>query len=194
MKIYTRTGDNGQTSLFNGKRVSKASYTIDLLGTLDELNAAIGMLVSYNVENPEIADFLKQIQNLIFEIGAEIATPDIPLEKQKNFEEKVSRLEKQMDLMDAELEPLKNFILPGGSISSSQSHFCRVLARRCERVFFAIPDQQSQDTSAAKTLHSPNASIGQFLNRLSDYFFVLARYLNKREGIEDVLWKSENEY
>ena len=190
MKIYTRTGDSGETSLFNGKRVAKSSSIIELLGNMDELNAAIGMLASYNVENKEIADFLARIQNVIFEIGADIATPDIPADTQKNFDEEVTTLEKQMDSMDAELKPLKNFILPGGSLSSAQSHFCRVLARRCERVFFGLPYQQNHEESAGSASLSPNPSIGRYLNRLSDYLFILARYLNKLEGVDDVLWKS----
>jgi cob(I)alamin adenosyltransferase len=166
MKIYTKSGDKGFTSLFDGSRVEKYSSNINLLGELDELNARIGIIISQK-ENK----FLSEIQKLIFTISSEIANPNAKLEDYSDF---VIELEKNMDEMDKYLDELRNFILPGGSIVASNIHLCRTQTRKCERLFFEIGHK--------------NETIGKFLNRLSDYFFVLARFENKKLGIDDIIW------
>jgi cob(I)alamin adenosyltransferase len=166
MKIYTKSGDKGFTSLFDGSRVEKYSSNINLLGELDELNARIGIIISQK-ENK----FLSEIQKLIFTISSEIANPNAKLEDYSDF---VIELEKNMDEMYKYLDELRNFILPGGSIVASNIHLCRTQTRKCERLFFEIGHK--------------NKTIGKFLNRLSDYFFVLARFENKKLGIDDIIW------
>ncbi len=174
MRIYTRTGDKGQTSLFNGSRVDKSSERIDLLGEIDDLNAHIGLLISY-LKTDFDKSLLQIIQNVLFDGGSEIANPGII--EFTDYSEDIDKLEKNMDELDKDLADLHNFILPGGSKSSSYSHLCRTKTRRVERLFFRI--------SKENTL---NDSFGKFLNRLSDYFFVLARYLNKESGKTDIIW------
>ncbi len=175
MKIYTRTGDKGQTSLFNGKRVGKSDDRISLLGTLDELNSFVGVLMSSIAPDHSQKKLLEDVQSHIFTIGSEVANPELDQEKLKDYEVYVVALEESMDLMDKSLDPLQNFILPGGTVSASNAHVCRTIARRCERAFFSVEANL-------------NPSAGRFLNRLSDYFFVLARYLNKENKVEDVKW------
>lgn len=190
MKIYTRSGDKGQTSLFDGSRVSKTDERIETLGELDELNARVGMLVRF-IEDAKLIDFielefLQKLQSLILDLGSEIANPrrsDVALAKAeklsegkyKDYSEYVTEMENRMDSMDENLDELKNFILPGGTKASSQAHLCRTQARKVERKLI--------------TLQYKNETSNKFLNRLSDYFFVLARFLNKEEGKEDLVWR-----
>jgi cob(I)alamin adenosyltransferase len=179
MKIYTRGGDSGKTSLFGGERVEKSDKRINLLGNLDELNSFIGVLSSgLSAEHSQKA-FLTDIQSCIFTIGAEIANPNIQSSAQKNFEVFVLAFEQQIDALDENLKPLKNFILPGGHPLAAASHVCRSVTRRCERMFFELA---AEDTIL-------NTSAGRYLNRLSDYFFNLARSINNENGVEDVIWQ-----
>lgn len=178
MAIYTKTGDKGETSLFDGTRVGKSNMRIDMLGALDELNAFFGLLRSTLPENHHQDEFLLRIQSALLDVGAEIANPRKRPDEYKDFDGYVKEMEESMDEMDKKLEPLYNFILPGGSPAASHAHVCRTTVRRTERLFF--------DLRKEFTL---NDSIGRFLNRLSDYCFVLARSVNKELEVEDIAWK-----
>lgn len=179
MKIYTKKGDLGETSLIGGKRVKKNHLRIEAYGTVDELNSFIG-LIRDNSKDQEQDDLLIAIQNRLFTVGSELASAegskmDIPQLK----EEDISQLEAAMDKMDAELEPLKNFILPGGDLTASFCHTARTVCRRAERWVVALSEQATVDQR-----------IITYLNRLSDYLFVLARFYTKRHGGKETLWKT----
>ncbi len=179
MKIYTKTGDSGETSLFGGQRVSKNHSRIDAYGTVDELNAIIGIVRS-SEPNPVIEDMLDRIQNELFVLGADLATPP---EKNTHIDRinqnYVSRLEKDIDFLEQDLPALKSFILPGGSSGAAQLHQARTVCRRAERICFSC--RQSE-------IISDEALI--FLNRLSDLLFVMARHQNQSKNISDVIWKA----
>ncbi|HSD63316.1 MAG TPA: cob(I)yrinic acid a,c-diamide adenosyltransferase [Ignavibacteriaceae bacterium] len=181
MKIYTKGGDKGETGLFGGDRVLKSSERIEAYGTIDELNSFIGLAIT-EAKSGEIKELLKVIQNQLFTVGSDLATPvneknkkyDIPrVEKSffKNAEDKI-------DKFDAQLDPLQNFILPGGTKSAALLNICRTVCRRAERRVVAL-----------NTSTEINENIIIFLNRLSDLFFVLSRYENMISGIPDVIWK-----
>lgn len=180
MKIYTKTGDTGQTSLVGGKKVSKADLKIESYGTVDELNSFIGMLRVHLDTSSGEQIRLKKIQNILFNIGSILATESgkensyIPI----LMEEDIALLEQGIDEMDAQLQPLQNFILPAGSSLIALSHVCRTVCRRAERLVVALNQQEAV-----------NPLIQKYLNRLSDYFFTLARYAAKIQGIEDVVWE-----
>ena len=177
MKIYTKTGDEGTTALFGGKRVQKDDIRIEAYGTVDELNSFIGLL---NASFQEATQnyFLSEVQKRLFTIGANLAsdpekkmiTPDI-----KNDD--IQTLENAMDTMDQLLEPLKNFILPGGDTVIAQAHICRTICRRAERRVITLNNVSRVDPS-----------IIIYLDRLSDYFFVLSRYLSHRNNITEIPW------
>jgi cob(I)alamin adenosyltransferase len=180
MKIYTKGGDKGETALHGGKRVSKDIIRIEAYGTIDELNSFIG-LAATEITDQKVKTVLNKIQNYLFVLGADLSSPEIEENKKKNIprinEEHCTDLEKEIDHFDSLNEELKNFILPGGSKGASLLHVCRTICRRGER----------QVVTLNKT-----EIIGQniiiFLNRLSDLFFVLARYQNKISGIPDIKW------
>lgn len=186
--IYTKSGDKGKTSLFDGSRVEKFDERINLLGELDELNARIGLLISSIdsiVETRLIGslhknqnNFLLKIQNLIFDLSGEIANPKLSQNNQIDFSKFTQNLEEEIDKFDKILPELKNFILPGGSMQSSQTHLCRTQTRKCERILSKI----------SLEINYSNHSSKAFLNRLSDYFFQLARFLNQESGNEDIIW------
>ena len=181
MKIYTKTGDKGETGLFGGERVSKNSLRIDAYGTLDELNAVIGLAV-IEVTDTSIKNILLKIQNQLFTVGADLSTP----ETEKNKKLKIERTpedfylnaEKIIDEYDSKLDELKNFILPGGSKGATLLHICRTITRRSEREVVALDN----------TVKIGN-NIIIFLNRLSDLLFVLARCENAVTGTPDINWK-----
>ncbi len=179
MKIYTKTGDQGSTSLFGGRRISKDDLRIEAYGTLDELNSNLGLLNSM-VGHQKIKDQLLAIQSYLFVLGSNLAADP----EQKNLKvpeinpNETILLEKQIDLMEKDLTPLNFFILPGGSNSSSQAHISRTICRRAERRVVSLTQ-----------LESVNQEIIIYLNRLSDYLFVLARYLNHLEDVQEVFWK-----
>lgn len=185
MKIYTKTGDKGQTSLLGGQRVEKNHPKLKAYGTVDELNSQIGLLQSFissEIPHSDIEQkFIFQIQNHLFLLGSHIACfkdSDRKKFKIQDFEDtKITFLEEGIDSLEQDLPPLQNFILPGGCKSSSQAHICRTVCRRAERLIAALPD------------HDPIWLM--YLNRLSDYFFVLARHLNHLQKIEDVIWKQD---
>jgi len=181
MKIYTKTGDKGETGLFGGERVSKNSLRIEAYGTLDELNAFIGLSV-IEVSDKSIKDILQIIQNYLFSVGADLSTPNNEKTKKLNVfrapEEYYLYIEKEIDNYENKLDELKNFILPGGTKGAALLHICRTIARRAERLVVALDS----------TVKIGN-NIIIFLNRLSDLFFVLARYENAVTGTPDIEWK-----
>jgi cob(I)alamin adenosyltransferase len=179
MKIYTKTGDQGTTALFGGKRVSKADLRIDAYGTVDELNSWIGLLRDQPV-NQNRKSFLIDIQDRLFTVGSVLATEPgntkvkIPILSPDD----VTALEKEIDRMDADLPQMKSFILPGGHQSISFGHLARTVCRRAERLVIALNNQETVD-----------AIVIQYLNRLSDYLFVLCRMMGQELKVDDTPWK-----
>jgi cob(I)alamin adenosyltransferase len=180
MKIYTRSGDKGTTSLVYGERVSKADLRVEAYGTCDEANSFIGVAISL-LKNETFKDqdsflhVLKKVQTILFHVGAELATPAGKDVKWKLKEEHIKELEEAIDKYDSQLPPLTNFILPGGSPAGAMLHAARTVVRRAERKSVAIED-------------GINPFVRQYLNRLSDFLFVAARYVNfQLNDIEPVL-------
>ncbi len=179
MKIYTKAGDKGQTSLFGGKKVSKSDLQIEAYGTVDELNSFIGVLISQINENA-LDKQLKSIQPILFDIGSHLASDGTASQYLPELKtDLIQKMEEQIDQMTASLAPLKSFIMPGGSASISAAHVCRTVCRRAERRVVHL----SEATSIPDF-------IPIYLNRLSDYFFVVARYLAHLEGVDEVKWNA----
>jgi cob(I)alamin adenosyltransferase len=178
MKIYTKTGDQGTTSLFGGKRVSKADLRIESYGTVDELNSWIGMLRDQPV-NLQRAEILINIQDRLFTIGSMLATEpgNTKVKIPVLHEDDIVNLEKQIDLMEADLEPMRVFILPGGHTSVSYGHLARTVCRRTERLAIALSQAESVDALVIK-----------YLNRLSDYLFVLCRKMGHELSAPETPW------
>ncbi len=181
MKIYTRTGDKGGTALFGGGRVSKDHPRVEAYGDVDELNAALGVARSVELM-PRIDEVLVPIQKDLFAIGALLATPDHnkmreQLSKARIDDERIAELERAIDSCEAELEPLRSFIIPGGTTKSAALHLARTICRRAERKVVHL--------SAEVELPS---LVVVYLNRLSDLLFMLARVANKRAGASEVTW------
>jgi len=182
-KIYTRTGDDGTTGLVTGERVAKTHPRVEAYGTVDETNAAIGLVRLHPVEAP-LDGMLARIQNELFDLGADLATPDRP-DKSLAWTPlrvtvaQVARLEQDIDLLNAELSPLESFVLPGGAPAAAALHLARTISRRAERAAILLAQ------SPGETVSGPAL---QYLNRLSDLLFVAARWANAR-GADDVLWK-----
>lgn len=178
MKIYTKTGDQGETSLFGGKRLPKNHIRIEAYGTVDELNSWIGLVRdSTAAETTRI--LLKEIQDRLFTIGSNLASdPDKEMIVPDIKEGDIERLERAMDAMNEDLPPLKNFILPGGDTAVSHCHVARCVCRRAERAVVAL--QQNEPVEAI---------VIRYLNRLSDYLFVLARKTAQELGAEEVTWQ-----
>ena len=181
-KIYTKTGDRGETGLIGGKRVSKGELRIEAYGTVDELNSWIGLLRDTS-EKEERRAFLKNVQDKLFTIGAEMANEtklaDEPI--QNLTEEDVDVIENMIDEMNLHLKDLRHFILPGGHVLVSYSHLARTVCRRAERCAIRLHDEEGL-----------NFLINKYLNRLSDYFFVLGRQMAKELGVEEVKWGVKN--
>ena len=177
-KIYTKTGDQGQTSLFGGRRVSKGHLRIEAYGTVDELNSFVG-LVRDHLFDETIRAVLKEVQDRLFTIGANLAAdPQKDLPKPDLRPGDVELLESEMDRMDATLPELRNFILPGGHPTVSYVHLARCVARRAERLVVVLADEEPVDPT-----------IIQYLNRLSDYLFILSRRIAADLGAGEVTWK-----
>jgi len=173
-KIYTRTGDDGTSGLVDGSRVSKSSVRMAAIGEVDEANAAIGMAIAELIPG-DLTEHLLGIQNDMFDLGADLATPgEIGL---RIVASQVARLEQAIDVMNAELEPLQSFILPGGSIAVAALHLARTVVRRAERAAVTLNESEPL-----------NPQLLAYLNRLSDLLFVTARYVAAKEG-GDILWK-----
>lgn len=180
MKIYTKKGDQGNTQLFGGTQVPKGHIRVNAYGTIDELNSHIGLLLAEPIEQNHTL-FLSHVQVLLFDIGSHIAT-DPSKEQSKQYlppinQEELVSIENTIDELQSHLEPLTNFILPAGSRAIAQAHVCRTVCRRAERLVACLPDQE---------LHSLLLPI---LNRLSDYFFVLARIIAKNQQIKEIKWQ-----
>ena len=181
MKIYTKTGDKGKTSLIGGTKVSKSHLRIETYGTVDELNSWLG-LVNDHMTEPEIITFNKYIQDRLFTIGASLATDPDKGTKMKIpdlHDADVKLLEDKMDEMDTVLPEMKFFIIPGGHVAVSHCHIARCVCRRAERL---CVEMQEQDTFVEPL-------VLQYINRLSDYLFVLARYVGHKLQVEEIPWK-----
>ena len=186
-KIYTRGGDTGNTSLIGGKRVKKCSLRLEAYGTIDELSAHIGLLGSMLRSDAELscldASLLEWLQSRLFDVGTHLAMPcENPdsLPACSITESHVAHLEATIDHLDSQLEPLRSFILPGGTMAASQSHVCRTVCRRAERLITALADE------------APVSPILQsFINRLSDFFFIYARIINKTKRVDEISWQND---
>ncbi len=174
-KIYTRTGDAGTTALGDGSRVDKDCVRIEAYGTLDELNSHIGLVLALDIRD-EIRSVLEPVQHNLFDLGSELCIPGHEVIKQYH----VDSLEKALDRLNANLPPLKEFILPGGNQAAAVGHIARTICRRCERLVVGL---------ARETPINPCAL--SYLNRLSDLLFVIARVLARQNGGEEVLWKNQ---
>jgi cob(I)alamin adenosyltransferase len=181
-KIYTKTGDDGSTGLASGERRAKSDVRVEAYGDVDEANSAIGLARLSTASMPELDAMLERIQNDMFDLGADLATP--PSDKPLGYEPlrivatQVSRLEQEIDTLNARLEPLRSFVLPGGSPAAAALHLARAVSRRAERRMVALAASGEEVSRAAL----------QFINRLSDFLFVAARVAND-DGAADVLWK-----
>ncbi|MFY0612181.1 MAG: cob(I)yrinic acid a,c-diamide adenosyltransferase [Hyphomicrobiaceae bacterium] len=182
-KIYTRTGDDGTTALGSGERVPKHGARVSAYGTVDEANAAIGVARLHTTSaEPVIDQMLARIQNDLFDLGADLCVPDrgekLEYEPLRIVAEQVTRLEQDIDLLNGELQPLRSFILPGGSPAAATLHVARTVCRRAERLIVELAALDDEPVSDA---------VIQYMNRLSDFLFVAARYASDR-GKGDVLW------
>ena len=179
-KIYTKTGDAGETALGNGARVAKHSMRVNAYGTVDETNATVGMARQHSTGDIDAA--LARIQNDLFDLGADLCRPDMERDHEAGYaplrilERQVLRLEAEIDAMNVRLQPLRSFILPGGSALAAHLHVCRTVSRRAERLTVELATMEAINTEAVK-----------YLNRLSDWFFVAGRIAND-DGKADVLW------
>lgn len=181
-KIYTRTGDDGTTALGSGRRVSKADLRVEAYGTLDETNAAIGLARLYTREQDGPLDaMLSRIQNDLFDLGADVCFPDESKDARGRLTVspgQVDRLETEIDALNQDLQPLRSFVLPGGTPAASFLHLARTISRRAERLMVALAQRPDEAVGDAAL---------QYINRLSDFLFVASRYANE-QGRADVLW------
>ncbi|MGM0571339.1 cob(I)yrinic acid a,c-diamide adenosyltransferase [Marinobacter sp.] len=173
-KIYTRTGDDGSTGLADGNRIAKNARRVEAMGTADELNCHIGVLIEQLPDETEIASAMGRIQHHLFDLGGEFAIPGSNVINEQH----IQWLEETLDQFNADLPPLKNFILPGGTPAAAQCHLARAVCRRAERVVVALGQEDSI-----------NPDSRHYLNRLSDLLFVVARVLARRNGGQEVLWE-----
>jgi cob(I)alamin adenosyltransferase len=181
-KIYTRTGDDGTTALGSGRRVAKYDLRVECYGTLDETNAAIGLArVHTGSSDPTLDVMLARIQNDLFDLGAELCYPDESKDARGRLsvsDAQVERLEGEIDALNRELQPLPSFVLPGGTPAASFLHLARTVSRRGERLMVALASRPNEPVGAAAL---------RYINRLSDFLFVAARYANDKSK-SDVLW------
>ena len=191
-KIYTRTGDNGETSLGDGTRVSKEELRVETYGTIDEVNSIIGLVRTHTKDSELIIldNILAAVQNELFDLGAEISIPLTKdnieiIEKTKILDEQILRIEEEIDQLNFSLKDLDSFVLPGGSKASAHLHLARTVARRAERLMVRMNKQKKNSISETAL---------KYVNRLSDLMFVAARYANQSDigGIGDVLWQPGN--
>lgn len=180
-KIYTKTGDDGTTALGTGERRPKNDLRIDAYGTVDETNAVVGLVRLHTADSaPEVDQVLGRIQNDLFDLGADLATPetgqDLGYEPLRISDSQVNAIESAIDELNSELTPLRSFVLPGGSSASAHLHLARTVSRRAERLMVELAAVEKVNPAAVR-----------YMNRLSDYFFVASRFLNEK-GEQDVLW------
>lgn len=179
MKIYTRTGDAGETGLWGGLRVPKDALRVQAYGSVDETNAAVGVARATAALSPVLDQILELVQNDLFVVGADLATPGEAANVPRLGPEAAERLERAIDQLEAELEPLRQFILPGGTPAAAQLHLARTVCRRAERWCVTLTHAEPV-----------NPHVLTYLNRLSDLLFVLARSANAQAGVADVPWRS----
>ncbi len=191
-KIYTRTGDNGETSLGDGTRVSKEELRVETYGTIDEVNSIIGLVRTHTKDSELIIldNILAAVQNELFDLGAEISIPLAKdnieiIEKTKILDEQILRIEEEIDQLNFSLKDLDSFVLPGGSKASAHLHLARTVTRRAERLMVRMNKQKKNSISETALI---------YVNRLSDLMFVAARYANQSDigGIGDILWQPGN--
>ena len=177
MKIYTKTGDDGNTGLQGDYRISKSHSRIMAYGTVDEANAAIGIVLT-NTLDDDIRQVLTQIQNELFLLGSDLSNQNLNDLKNRISLESVEKLEEIIDKFELELSPITNFILPGGNVAAAQIHQVRTIVRRAETLVVKLSDKNEINSNCIK-----------YLNRLSDLMFVMGRLINKRNDVEDIIWK-----
>ena len=177
MKIYTKTGDDGYTGLQGDFRIAKSHPRILAYGTVDEANAMIGVVLS-NVLDDDVREVLNTIQNELFLLGSDLSNQNLNDLKNRISLDMVEKLEKIIDKFELELPPITNFILPGGNVAAAQIHQVRTIVRRAETLVVQLSDKDEINSNCIK-----------YLNRLSDLMFVMGRLINKRNGIEDIIWK-----
>ena len=181
-RIYTRTGDAGETALGSGERVSKASLRIAAYGTVDETNAAVGVARLHTADT-KLDAMLARIQNELFDLGADLCVPDrgqkLDYEPLRILPKQYERLELEIDELNAELAPLRSFVLPAGHPAAAQLHVCRTVCRRAERLIVELAGLDNEPVSEGAIA---------YINRLSDFFFVASRWVNAKHGSGDVLW------
>jgi cob(I)alamin adenosyltransferase len=183
-RIYTRTGDDGTTALGTGERRKKYDLRIAAYGTIDELNACLGLARLHTSDQPAIDAMLARIQNDLFDLGADLCTPDQGKGKGPGgsrlavSDAQVTRLEQEIDTLNEDLAPLRSFVLPGGTPAAASLHLARTVCRRGERLMVELADRAGEDVSVAAL---------KYVNRLSDFLFVASRFLN-RKGANDILW------
>jgi cob(I)alamin adenosyltransferase len=180
-KIYTKTGDDGTTALGSGERRLKSDLRIEAYGTVDETNSVVGLIRLHTGQAaPDVDLVLGRIQNDLFDLGADLATPetgeDLGYEPLRMTDAQVTAIEEAIDVLNAELKPLRSFVLPGGSPAAAHLHLARTVSRRAERLMVDLAAREQVNPAAVR-----------YMNRLSDYFFVASRHLNNK-GEQDVLW------
>ena len=182
-RIYTRTGDTGETSLGSGERVSKANLRIEAYGTVDEANAVLGLTRLHTKDMTKLDDMLGRIQNELFDLGADLCVPDrgqkLEYEPLRILPRQYERIEREIDDLNAELDPLRSFVLPGGHPAAAYLHQARTVCRRAERLIVTLKQVEGE--------HVSKGAIA-YINRLSDFFFVASRWVNAKSGNGDILW------
>jgi len=178
MKIYTKTGDDGNTGLQGNLRIAKSHPRIISYGTIDEANAALGIVLTNSLDE-DITKILTEIQNDLFLVGADLSNPNLNDMKNRVSLDKIEKLEAYIDKFESELPNLTNFILPGGDTSAAQLHYVRTVVRRAETLVVQLSEKDEI-----------NANCIKYLNRLSDLFFVMGRVINKRKNCDDIIWKN----
>jgi cob(I)alamin adenosyltransferase len=177
MKIYTKTGDDGTTGLQGNYRIDKSHPRILAYGTVDEANAALGVVLSHPLDD-DVAKILTEIQNDLFLVGADLSNPNLNDTKNRVSLDMIEKLENHIDTIEGELSPLTNFILPGGDPSAAQLHYVRTVVRRAESKTVQLSEKDEINSNCIK-----------YLNRLSDLFFVMGRLINKQKNYDDIVWK-----
>lgn len=182
-RIYTRTGDDGTTALGTGERRAKYDLRIEAYGTVDETNATLGLArLATATEDPALDEMLGRIQNDLFDLGADLCTPEGGVKPEweplRMLQSQVERIEREIDLLNAELQPLRSFVLPGGTPAAAALHLSRTISRRAERLIVQLAAEPGEIVGAPAL---------KYMNRLSDFLFVASRYVNRR-GAGDVLW------
>lgn len=189
-KLYTRTGDKGMTSLVDGSRIKKDSTRIEAYGTIDELNSFIGMLIASQPLTEVDCASLTDIQSRLFDIGSYLAAgnKEMSVRLLPQLDESLQNIENTIDLYDSEVPELRSFILPQGAPSAAAAHVARAVARRAERCILNFNDELHANAESDTALTEVHESILQYINRLSDYLFILSRHCNQLAGINDICW------